>query len=86
MAKSIIITYNEADENLLMALFKKFKIKTERYSQQQTTPSTEKTKEDIKNDLRQAVSEMHAHARGDISLPTWYDMMSELEHNEEVQV
>ena len=28
MAKSIIITYNEADESLLMALFQKFKIKT----------------------------------------------------------
>ena len=28
MRKSIIITYNEADESLLMALFQKFKIKT----------------------------------------------------------
>lgn len=26
--KSIIITYNEADENILMGIFKKFKVKT----------------------------------------------------------
>ena len=29
MTKSIIITYNELDESLLMALFKKIKVKTE---------------------------------------------------------
>ena len=29
MTKSIIITYNESDESLLMALFKKIKVKTE---------------------------------------------------------
>ncbi len=28
MSKSIIITFDEADENLLTALFKKFKVKT----------------------------------------------------------
>ena len=40
MTKSIIITYNETDESLLLALFKKFRIKIETYNQEATTTHT----------------------------------------------
>lgn len=76
MTKSITITYNELDENVLMTFFKKLGIKT--------TPSIEEpeqTKMDILNDLRESVEEMKAHKRGEIELPTWEDVLKAARHD-----
>jgi hypothetical protein len=79
MTKSITITFNEADESLLMALFKKFKIKIEEYKQQSPTSDSHlKTKEDIKNDIREAVADMHAHMRGEIELPDFFESITRI--------
>ena len=79
MTKSITITFNEADESLLMALFKKFRIKIEAYAQPSLTSDPHlKTKEDIKNDIREAVADMHAHMRGDIELPDFFDSINRI--------
>jgi hypothetical protein len=79
MTKSITITFNEADESLLMALFKKFKIKIETFAQQpQNADIQYKTKDDIKNDIREAVSDMHAHLRGEIELPDFFDSITRI--------
>jgi ribosomal protein S10 len=81
MAKSIIITYNEADESLLMALFQKFKIKIESYNTQQqaqTVDSSTKMKEEVKNDIREAVSEMQAHLRGETDLPDFWESLNRI--------
>ena len=81
MTKSIIITYNEADESQLMLLFKNFKVKIEAYSNSQqpqlSDPQT-KTKEDIKNDIREAVADMQAHLRGEIELPDFFDSINRI--------
>ena len=80
MTKSITITFNEADESLLMALFKKFKIKIETFAQpSQNLEPQYKTKEDIKNDIREAVSDMHAHMRGEIELPDLWTTLNRIE-------
>lgn len=81
MTKSIIITYDESDESFLMTLFNKFKIKTQpttivtTHADEGVVPS----KEEFMNDLRQSVSEMKAHIRGEISLPTFEESMKRIE-------
>lgn len=87
MTKSITITYNEADESQIMALFKKFKIKIEAYAQQPSSPEPQplgknpliKTKDDIKNDLSEAVAEMHADMRGETELPDFFESLKRIE-------
>ncbi len=77
--KSITITYNEADESLLMALFQKFKIKIETYTHpSQITEPHLKTEEDVKNNIREAVSDMHAHVRGEIELPDFFESINRI--------
>ncbi len=80
MTKSIIITYNETDESFLMTLFKRFKIKTK-----PATPAPlsdddrEPTKAEILNDLKEAIAEVNAYNRGEITLPTIEELFAELE-------
>ena len=79
MTKSITITFNEADESLLMAFFKKFKIKIETFTL--PSPNLEpqsKTNEEIKNDLRESVADMHAHMRGEIELPDFFESINRI--------
>ncbi len=79
MTKSIIITYNEADESQLMLLFKKFKVKIEAYKQFQTADTQHKTKENIKADIQKAVAEMQADMRGEIELPDFFESLIRIE-------
>ncbi len=80
MTKSIIITFNEADEGFLMPLFKRLKIKiqattsTKQVEQEDRVP----TKEEFLSDLRESVAEMHAHMRGEIKLQSVEDFLKEL--------
>ena len=79
MTKSIIITYNEADESQLMLLFKKFKVKIQAYKEAQTADTQHKTKENIKDDIREAVAEMQADIRGEIELPDFFASLNRIE-------
>ncbi len=76
MTKSIVITYDEADETLLMAFFNRLKIKI---MDTHKTTSLESKKLALLNEIRGAVEEMHAHQRGETDLPSWDDMMRALE-------
>ncbi len=85
MTKSIIITYNEADESLLMSLFKRFKIKTKPAVKPASAPPNDddriRTKEEFMADLRESIEEVKAHLRGEIELPTMEDLWAELEED-----
>ncbi len=77
MTKSIQITFNETDESLLMALFKKLKVKTKKIEVQKVEDD-EPTKAEILEDLRIALEEVKAAERGEIQLISWEEMMAEL--------
>ena len=79
MTKSIIITYNEADESQLMIMFRKFKVKIEAYKQPHTADTQYKNKENIKDDIREAVADMHADMRGEIELPDFFESLKRIE-------
>ncbi len=79
MTKSIIITYNEAEESFLMTLFNRLKIKT--YNAPSSfVPNDEHppTKEEFLNSLKESVAEMKAHQRGEIELQSIDDLLAEL--------
>ncbi len=77
MTKSIIITFNEADESFLMTLFKRFKIKTKATVNDE---DNEPTKAEILNDLKEAIAELNAHKRGELKLLSMEELFAELEH------
>jgi hypothetical protein len=86
MTKSITITYNEADESLLMALFKKFKIKTQSAAQSIKIPpaptdDTQRvpTKAEFLAGLQESIDKVKAAERGEIVLPTLAEFLAELE-------
>lgn len=79
MTKSIIITYNEAEESFLMTLFNRLKIKT--YNAPSSfVPDDEHppTKDEFLNSLKESVAEMKAHQRGEIELQSIEDLLAEL--------
>ena len=81
MTKSIIITYNEADEGFLMTLFKKFKIKTQPATELSDTlldDDNVPTKAEFLDNLKASVAEMHAHQRGEIELQDIDALLAEL--------
>ncbi len=77
MTKSIQITFNETDESLLMALFKKLKVKTKKIEVQKEEDD-EPTKAEILEDLRLALEEVKAAERGEIQLLSFEEVMAEL--------
>jgi hypothetical protein len=86
MTKSITITFNEADESLLMALFKKFKIKTQSADQSikiSSIPTDDTnrvpTKAEFLAGLQDSIDKVKAAEKGDITLPTLADFLAELE-------
>lgn len=80
MTKSIIITYNEADESLLMSLFKRFKIKTKPLisgdNDEEGVPAR------VAKDIVEGLKLIKRHERGEIELPTLESLMEELKANE----
>ena len=81
MTKSIIITYNEADESFLMTLFKKFKIKIEEAVTPLPTPNQDSipTKQEFLNDFKESILEMKAHQRGEIELPSFEESIKRIQ-------
>ncbi len=79
MTKSLQITFNDADESLLMALFKKLKIKTKKIAIEKVEiADDEPTKAEILDGLREAVAELKAIERGELKPISWEEMMTEL--------
>ena len=86
MTKSITITYHEADESLLMALFQKFKIKTQTaiqslapYPVPNDDADSPPTKAEFLAGLQESINDMKAAERGEIVLPTLAEFLAELE-------
>ena len=77
MTKSIIITYNEADEGFLMTLFNRFRIATKPVT---ATVNDEyvPTQTEFLTNLSESISEMNAHRRGELELPSIETLLSEL--------
>ena len=77
MTKSIIITYNEADEGFLMTFFNRFKIATKPVT---STVNSEyvPTKTEFLTNLSESISEMNAHKRGELALPSIETLLAEL--------
>jgi hypothetical protein len=80
MTKSITIAYQEADETLLMGIFKKFKVKTLK-----TAPYVPQDDDDQGVPLRVALEMVESLnwikkvERGEAEPISWEQMMSELE-------
>jgi hypothetical protein len=81
MTKSIIINYSEADESLLMAFFKRLKIKTQPI---QSVISEEKDYGDagvpqrVADNIIEGLKLIKQSERGEIKLEDAYDLLKEL--------
>ena len=81
MTKTITISYNEADETLLLSFLKKLKAKT--ISPKAGSTITKElepppTKTEFLEDLRQSVADVDAHLRGEIELPGWEESLAQI--------
>jgi hypothetical protein len=81
MTKSIIINYSEADESLLMAFFKRLKVKIQ-------PVETEKDYGDkgvprhVAENIMEGLKWIKKVERGEVEPITWEQMMAELEADE----
>jgi hypothetical protein len=82
MTKTITISYHEADENVLMSIFKKFKVKT------QAAPALPPYEDDddeegvplsVALDIVESLKWIKKVERGEVEPITWEQMMAELE-------
>jgi hypothetical protein len=77
MTKSLIIHYSEADESVLMSIFKKFKVKT-------MTPAPEHDYGDegvpqrVADNILTGLALINKSERGEIVLQNAYDLLKEL--------
>ena len=77
--KSITINYDEADENLLMAFFQRLKIKVKK---EQTDFGDKGVPQRVADDIVEGLTVIEQHDKGETSLPSWNDMMTELRAGE----
>jgi hypothetical protein len=77
MTKSITIQYAEADETVLMGIFKKFKVRT---FQTPTIPQLVETptKAEFMAELKESIEQSNAHTRGAIELPSFEESIKSL--------
>lgn len=82
--KSVIVSFDEADENFIKTLFKKMKLKVQPIVVPQPVKDdyVEPTKEEILSGLREAVLEVKAARRGEIKLQSADDFITELRSEE----
>ncbi len=84
MTKSLIINYSEADESVLMGIFKKFKVKIQ-------PVETEKDYGDkgvpqhVADNIIEGLKWIKKVERGEAEPITWEHMMAELEADEAVE-
>jgi hypothetical protein len=78
MTKSIMIDYQEADESVLMSIFKKFKVRTYKPPTIAQLEDTLLTKAEFMAELKESVEQSNAHARGAIELPSFEDSIKNI--------
>jgi hypothetical protein len=80
MTKTITIAYQEADESVLMSIFKKFKVKTLKNAPK---PSADDDEEGVPLEVAHQIVEslewIKKCERGEVEPITWEQMMAELE-------
>jgi hypothetical protein len=79
MTKSITITYNEADESVLMSIFKKFKVKTVKTAPIPDEDDEEGVPLEVAHQMVEALEWIKKCERGEVEPITWEQMMAELE-------
>jgi hypothetical protein len=86
MTKSITITYKEADENTLMAIFNKFKVKVMPTAQQHEADADYDDDDEeegvplsVALDMVESLKWIKQVERGEVEPITWEQMMAELE-------
>ncbi len=77
MTKSITIQYDEADEMLLMAFFKRLKIKLTKVAD-----DDEGVPLQVAQNMVEGLKLIKKYEQGELEQPTWADMMIELRKNE----
>jgi hypothetical protein len=77
MTKIITIQYNEADEMLLMAFFKRLKIKLTKVAD-----DDEGVPLQVAHNMVEGLKLIKKYEQGELEQPTWEDMMAELRKNE----
>ena len=77
--KSMTINYDEADENLLMAFFQRLKIVIKK---DEVDYGDKGVPLRVADDIIEGLKVIEQHEKGEITLPTWNDMMSELRAGE----
>ena len=77
--KSITIAYDEADESLLMAFFQRLKIIIKNETVDWGNEGVPKR---VADDIIEGLKIIEQHGQGNISLPSWSDMMAELRAEE----
>jgi hypothetical protein len=78
MTKSIVIDYQEADESVLMSIFKKFKVRTYKLPTPTPLEETPLTKSEFMAELKESIEQSNAHARGAIKLPSFEDSIASI--------
>jgi hypothetical protein len=79
MTKSITITYNEADESVLMSIFKKFKVKTVKIAPVSDDDDEEGVPMEVALQMVESLEWIKKCERGEVEPITWEQMMAELE-------
>ena len=77
--KSITIAYDEADESLLLAFFQRLKIIIKNETADMGNEGVPKR---VADDIIEGLKIIEQHGQGNISLPSWSDMMAELRAEE----
>ena len=77
--KSITIAYDEADESLLLAFFQRLKIIIKNETVDWGNEGVPKR---VADDIVEGLKIIEQHGQGNISLPSWSDMMAELRAEE----
>ena len=76
ITKYVSLSFDEADESFIEVFFKKMKIKVKPIKV--IDDDVPLTVEEFKESFRRSISQMKAHQRGELVLPTWEEMMSEI--------
>lgn len=77
MTKSIIINYSEADENILMGIFKKFKVKIQPIETEKDYGDKGVPKR-VADNIIEGLTLIKKYEAGEIELPDAYDLLKEL--------
>jgi hypothetical protein len=78
MTKSIIINYNEADENILMAIFQKFKVKVKPIVSEEKDYGDKGVPQHVADGIVESLEWIKKCERGEAEPITWEQMMAEL--------